>query len=139
MDALALDRRRDHVSVDRGLVLPGFDGEEAAGLVRDLQQFIAQAARLLSRLRREWHKQLPERFDLSYRTLEDRDISLVVERLPFEPADYVPLWEEIASGNECNEITMRFRLTTVPAGIPLQPIPVEVSAKVPQIKAFVYG
>ena len=30
---------------------------------------------------------LMERFDLSYRTLEDREISLVVERLPLDPAD----------------------------------------------------
>jgi internalin A len=34
---------------------------------------------------RDFFLRLMERFDLSYRTLENRDISLVVERLPFEP------------------------------------------------------
>ncbi len=67
---------------------------------------------------REHFLRLMERFDLSYRTLEDRDISLIVERLPFEPADYTLLWDDIATGDECNAITMRFRLSTVPAGIP---------------------
>jgi internalin A len=67
---------------------------------------------------RDHFLRLMERFDLSYRTLEDRDISLIVERLPFEPSDYAPPWEEIATSDECNAITMRFRLSTVPAGIP---------------------
>ncbi len=67
---------------------------------------------------RELFLRLMERFDLSYRTLDDRDISLVVERLPFEPPDYTPRWEAIEANGGCNEITMRFRLNTVPAGIP---------------------
>lgn len=59
-----------------------------------------------------------EQFDLSYRTLEDRDVSLVVERLPFEAPDYTLHWERILANSDCNEITMRFRLSTIPAGIP---------------------
>jgi hypothetical protein len=67
---------------------------------------------------RELFLRLMERFDLSYRTLDDRDISLVVERLPFEPPDYGLRWEAIKANGGCNEIMMRFRLSTVPAGIP---------------------
>ncbi len=67
---------------------------------------------------RDHFLRLMERFDLSYRTLEDRDISLVVERLPFDPPNYAPLWEAMKLNDDCNEITMRFRLSTIPAGVP---------------------
>jgi small GTP-binding protein len=61
---------------------------------------------------------LMERFDLSYRTLEDRDKSLVVERLPFDPPKYEQRWNEIKGTGNCNEISMKFKLNTIPAGIP---------------------
>jgi GTPase SAR1 family protein len=61
---------------------------------------------------------LMERFDLSYRTLENREISLVVERLPLDPPDYTPLWDTPRSTGEYGEIAMRFQLSTVPSGIP---------------------
>ncbi len=67
---------------------------------------------------REHFLRLMERFDLSYRTLDNHEISLVVERLPFEPPDYAPRWDAVKMNGECNEITMRFRLSTIPAGIP---------------------
>ena len=44
---------------------------------------------------RDFFLRLMERFDLSYRTLENRDISLVVERLPFEQPDYEQRWDSI--------------------------------------------
>jgi len=47
---------------------------------------------------------LMERFDLSYRTLEDREISLVVERLPLKPPDYRKRWEAIRKREGCKEI-----------------------------------
>ncbi|MFC1713002.1 COR domain-containing protein, partial [Candidatus Poribacteria bacterium] len=61
---------------------------------------------------------LMERFDLSYRTLENREISLVVERLPLDPPNYAEKWEPIKEAENCREISMRFRLNTIPAGIP---------------------
>ncbi len=62
---------------------------------------------------------LMEQFDLSYRTLEDEDISIVVERLGLDPpAGYEEPWNAIAAEPACKEIAMRYRLNTVPAGIP---------------------
>ncbi|MCP4701781.1 MAG: GTPase, partial [Gammaproteobacteria bacterium] len=57
---------------------------------------------------------LMEQFDLSYRILEDKDKSLVVERLSLNEANYWPRWE----AENSREITLRFRLNTLPAGIP---------------------
>jgi small GTP-binding protein len=61
---------------------------------------------------------LMERFDLSYRTLENREISLVVERLPLDPPDYGQRWNGIKKKEGCKEISMKFALGSVPAGIP---------------------
>ena len=61
---------------------------------------------------------LMERFDLSYRTLENREISLVVERLPLDPPDYKQRWDGIKKKEGCKEISMKFELSSVPAGIP---------------------
>ncbi len=61
---------------------------------------------------------LMERFDLSYRTHENREISLVVERLPLDPPAYNTPWQAITEQQPCNEIAMRFHLSTIPAGIP---------------------
>jgi len=61
---------------------------------------------------------LMERFDLSYRTLENREISLVVERLPLDPPDYAPQWDAIRETEPCREISMKFKFNTIPAGIP---------------------
>ncbi|MCP4541138.1 MAG: GTPase [Chloroflexi bacterium] len=62
--------------------------------------------------------QLMEQFDLSYRTLENREISLVVERLPFDPPDYAEMWNAIRQREPCREISMRFKLNTILPGIP---------------------
>jgi len=67
---------------------------------------------------RDHFLRLMERFDLSYRTLENRDISLVVERLPFDPPNYEQQWQQIKAKANCNEISMKFKLNTIPAGIP---------------------
>jgi internalin A len=61
---------------------------------------------------------LMERFDLSYRTQENKDISLVVERLPFEPPDYEPMWEAKQQEPNCKQITMKFQLSEVLPGLP---------------------
>ena len=61
---------------------------------------------------------LMERFDLSYRTLENRDISLVVERLPFEQPDYQQSWNAKKQEPNCKEISMKFQLSEILPGIP---------------------
>ena len=61
---------------------------------------------------------LMERFDLSYRTLENKEISLIVERLPFEPPDYEPIWDAKQQEPNCKEISMKFQLSEILPGIP---------------------
>ena len=61
---------------------------------------------------------LMERFDLSYRTLENKEISLVVERLPLDPPNYSTQWDKIRESDTCKEISIKFELNTIPAGIP---------------------
>ena len=61
---------------------------------------------------------LMEQFDLSYRTLENREISLVVERLPLDPPDYRETWDAILDTEGCKEISMKFKLGSIQAGLP---------------------
>ncbi len=67
---------------------------------------------------RDHFLRLMERFDLSYRTLENKDISLIVERLPFEPPAYEPIWDAKQQEPNCKEISMKFQLSEVLPGIP---------------------
>jgi len=57
-----------------------------------------------------------ENFDLSYRT-EDRMSSLVVELLPWDPPPYQERWDALLS-DEQRELRLRYRMHTVPPGIP---------------------
>jgi internalin A len=59
--------------------------------------------------------EMMEQFDLSYRTLENEEVSLVVERLPHENQSYAELWE--AKQNE-TAVTLIYQLDSIPAGIP---------------------
>jgi len=61
---------------------------------------------------------LMEKFDLSYRTLENREISLVVERLPHDSPRYQSQWELLQTDPSNKTITMIFKLNTIPPGIP---------------------
>lgn len=56
-----------------------------------------------------------EHFDLSYRT-DDGVNSFVVERLPLDPPAYEETWDAIRSDQR--ELRLRYRLHTVPPGIP---------------------
>lgn len=68
---------------------------------------------------REHFLRLMEQFDLSYRILEDRDKSLVIERVPYDPPEFEKRWDAHRDGAACREIKMRFKLdATMPAGIP---------------------
>ncbi|MGX2995065.1 COR domain-containing protein [Streptomyces sp. JNUCC 64] len=69
------------------------------------------------RLRRHFVRMM-ENFDLSYRT-EDRTASLVVELLPWEPpAGHQREWDAYGGGPGRRELRLRYRLHTVPPGIP---------------------
>jgi internalin A len=62
---------------------------------------------------------LMERFDLSYRTLENKEVSLVVERLSLDPPPYTRAWNEVAESDSCREISLKIHFaTTIPAGVP---------------------
>ncbi|MFJ8848160.1 leucine-rich repeat domain-containing protein [Streptomyces cyaneofuscatus] len=57
-----------------------------------------------------------ENFDLSYQT-EDRMGSLVVELLPWNPPPYQQRWDALLSDGQ-RELRLRYKLHTVPPGIP---------------------
>ena len=63
---------------------------------------------------------LMEKFDLSYRTQENREISLMVERLPLDPpTGWRELWDKPKQTECCREVTMRYRFAgDLPPGIP---------------------
>jgi hypothetical protein len=68
---------------------------------------------------RDHFLRLMEKFDLSYRTLEDRDVSLIVERLTFDPPGFQSQWDRVLEGGPCAEISMKFEMgSTMPAGVP---------------------
>ncbi len=67
---------------------------------------------------RDHFLRLMEQFDLSYRTLENREISIVVERLSLNPPDFEATWDEIRRRSNCKEISMRYALEILPPGIP---------------------
>ena len=70
---------------------------------------------------REHFLRLMERFDLSYRIrteFETSDVSLVVERLPLSPPNYQDKWDAILTRKKCNEMSMKWKMNTLPAGIP---------------------
>ena len=66
---------------------------------------------------RELFLNLMEEFDISYKTLEDQEISIVVEKLSADPPEgYLEEWQGLA---DSNEVTMRYYLnSSLPPGIP---------------------
>ena len=94
------------------------DEQVIAGLgVFTREQMIKLWADLPSDLR-EHFLRLMEAFDLSYRTLEQREISLVVERLPLDPPPYQAAWDAALRDPASHEIAIRYRLNSLPPGIP---------------------
>jgi len=61
-----------------------------------------------------------DKYDLSYRVDQSRagDLSLVVERLQWNPPDYEQEWEEIRQRPDSREIKVVYQLNTTPPGIP---------------------
>jgi len=64
---------------------------------------------------REHFLNLMEQFDLSYRALDDRHTSFVVECLPLDPPDYQTAWNQL---DGAKEIRMIYELNVLPPGIP---------------------
>ena len=67
---------------------------------------------------RQHFLRLMEKFDLSYRTLEDQEVSLVVERLPLDPPEYQSLWNKNMADSSQHEISMKFKLNALLPGLP---------------------
>ena len=67
---------------------------------------------------RDHFLRLMERFDLSHRALEDTELHMVVERLSLDPPDYEEKWARILETGHCKEVSMKFKLNTMQAGIP---------------------
>ncbi|MEH1972681.1 MAG: COR domain-containing protein [Nostoc sp.] len=99
-------------------VLESKDVSDQSGIFT--RQEMNQLWRDLEPSMRDHFLRLMERFDLSYRTQDEknRDISLVVERLPLDAPNYEHKWQQIKQTGECHEISMKFQLNTIPAGIP---------------------
>jgi internalin A len=61
-----------------------------------------------------------DKYDLSYRIDGESvsAVSLVVERLPWNPPEYKSVWDEIGGDKEAHEIKVLYRLNSMPPGIP---------------------
>ncbi len=61
-----------------------------------------------------------DKYDLSYRVDESAtdDVSLVVERLPWNPPHFQDQWDAIGNLGNTQEIRVLYRLNTMPPGIP---------------------
>ncbi|MBW4499087.1 MAG: leucine-rich repeat domain-containing protein [Scytonema hyalinum WJT4-NPBG1] len=60
---------------------------------------------------------LMEKFDLCY-PIEGKQDSLIVELLPFDAPNYQEKWKEVKQRGNCHEMSIKFKLNTIPAGIP---------------------
>ncbi len=72
---------------------------------------------------REHFLRLMERFDLSYQIRNEaedfsEDASLIVECLPLEAPNYQQEWDGILAKGTCQEMSIKWQLNTIPAGIP---------------------
>ena len=67
---------------------------------------------------RAYMLRLMEQFDLSYRTLENKEISLVVEHLSLDEADYHDKWQAAERQTGATSIRLKYQLSTLPPGIP---------------------
>lgn len=61
---------------------------------------------------------LMEEFDLSYRTLEDTEASLIIGSLSSEFTGYQEEWSQVGENEENKEVSIIFFLSALPAGVP---------------------
>src|SRR5215471_11171056 len=69
---------------------------------------------------RDHFLRMMDRYDLSYQIYEEvgPDISLVVERLPWNAPPYQLIWDDLLKRPDTSEIKVLYRLNTMPPGIP---------------------
>ncbi|MCA1670976.1 MAG: GTPase, partial [Actinobacteria bacterium] len=74
----------------------------------------------LDRGLREHFLGMMDKYDLSYRVEggSTGDVSLVVERLPWNPPPFQDEWDAIGSAADTHQIRVLYRLSTMPPGIP---------------------
>ena len=74
----------------------------------------------LDRGLREHFLGMMDKYDLSYRVEGEStgDVSLVVERLPWNPPPFQDQWDTIGNAADTHEIRVLYRLSTMPPGIP---------------------
>ncbi|MCP4349137.1 MAG: GTP-binding protein [Desulfobacterales bacterium] len=95
-------------------ILDSPDLSENAGFLK--KQLMQKLWKDLSESLQEKFLILMEKFDLSYKTKDNREITLVVEKLRYEEdISYKLPWKE---KENTREITMKFELSAIPAGIP---------------------
>jgi internalin A len=96
-------------------VLDSDEVADAHGLLT--RKHLAELWRDLDRGMREHFLGMMDKYDLSYRIdgVGSGDVSLVVERLPWDSPPYQAEWEAAASPQE---IRVLYRLNTMPPGIP---------------------
>ena len=61
---------------------------------------------------------LMEKFDLSYRIRDSSAACLIVERLPWETPEYQKFWNDAAAEPSAREVSIRYKMNTIPPGIP---------------------
>jgi small GTP-binding protein len=66
----------------------------------------------------QYFLRLMEKFDLSYRTLDNEEVSLVVERLPLDPPNFHDIWDQNSDEKNQHEISIKYELNTLLPGIP---------------------
>ena len=97
------------------------DSDEVAGRHGLLtREHLTALWRDLDRGIRDHLLSMMDKYDLSYRvdTARPGDLSLVVERLQWDPPDYQQEWESIRQQPDTREIKVVYQLNTTPPGIP---------------------
>jgi GTPase SAR1 family protein len=99
-------------------VLDSTEVERKHGLLT--RDHLTELWRDLDRGIRDHLLNMMDKYDLSYRVDAPRagDLSLVVERLQWEPPDYYDRWEAIRQEPNAREIKVVYQLNTTPPGIP---------------------
>jgi GTPase SAR1 family protein len=113
-DTVVLDTQ--WVTKTISLVLESKEVKEGEGLFK--REHMNILWRRVEQGMREHMLRLMQKFDLSYRTLDDKDISIVVERLSFDPPkDLEEKWNGF--DEPYKELSMKFVLDkTMPPGVP---------------------
>lgn len=98
-----------------GIVLRSDEVQEQNGILT--RQHLDKLWDDLDDFLRDHFLRMMDKFDLAYLIPDDpQDRSLIVERLPLDPPDFAPQWQEFEERG--NEISLRFKLGSLQPGIP---------------------